>query len=396
MKNYERAENCITPCYVFDESEMKRRIATIRESLPDGVVLCFAMKANPFVIKAACDEAELVEVCSEGEYRICRHNGISNDRLTISGINKDPEHMRELVSSPEPIHRFTVESATQFALLKSLAHEFDTIVPALFRITSGNQFGMDAALAKRLIVESRGDAHIDFRGIQFFSGTQKSSPSRIVRELSKVDALIDTIREECGVEIRELEYGPGLPVDYGETDETARAARDGEFLATLHDALAALRFDGTVILEMGRAMAASCGTYLTTVVDVKENRGHSFAIIDGGEHQISYYGHELALTPPACRAVPAHDNPDGTVWTVCGSLCTANDILIKQFDASALEIGDRLVFPNAGAYCMTEGISLFLSRDLPRVYLVDGAGTMALVRDRIETARLNTCQEQNA
>ncbi len=396
MKNYERAENCITPCYVFDESEMKRRIATIRESLPDGVVLCFAMKANPFVIKAACDEAELVEVCSEGEYRICRHNGISNDRLTISGINKDPEHMRELVSSPEPIHRFTVESATQFALLKSLAHEFDTIVPALFRITSGNQFGMDAALAKRLIVESRGDAHIDFRGIQFFSGTQKSSPSRIVRELSKVDALIDTIREECGVEIRELEYGPGLPVDYGETDETARAARDGEFLATLHDALAALRFDGTVILEMGRAMAASCGTYLTTVVDVKENRGHSFAIIDGGKHQISYYGHELALTPPACRAVPAHDNPDGTVWTVCGSLCTANDILIKQFDASALEIGDRLVFPNAGAYCMTEGISLFLSRDLPRVYLVDGAGTMALVRDRIETARLNTCREQNA
>ena len=121
-----------------------------------------------------------------------------------------------------------------------------------------------------------------------------------------------------------------------------------------------------------------------------------FAIIDGGKHQISYYGHELALTPPACRAVPAHDNPDGTVWTVCGSLCTANDILIKQFDASALEIGDRLVFPNAGAYCMTEGISLFLSRDLPRVYLVDGAGTMALVRDRIETARLNTCREQNA
>ena len=45
---------------------------------------------------------------------------------------------------------------------------------------------------------------------------------------------------------------------------------------------------------------------------------------------------------------------------------------------------------------MTEGISLFLSRDLPRVYLVDGAGTMALVRDRIETARLNTCREQNA
>ena len=394
MESYERAENCITPCYVFDETEMRRRISTIRESLPDGVVLCFAMKANPFMIKAACSEAELLEVCSEGEYRICRHDGIPNGRLTISGINKNPAHMRELVSSPEPIHRFTVESASQFALLKSLAHELDTTVPVLFRITSGNQFGMDAAVAKQLIAESRNDPHVDFRGVQYFSGTQKSSPGRIVRELSKVDALIESIREECSVEVRELEYGPGLPVDYAETDEAARAARDEEFLATLHDALAALRFGGTVILEMGRAMAASCGTYLTTVVDVKENRGHSFAIIDGGKHQISFYGHELALTPPVCHAVPARSNPDRTVWTICGSLCTANDILIKQFDASALEIGDRLVFPSAGAYCMTEGISLFLSRDLPRIYLVDGAETMTLVRDRIETAILNTCQGQ--
>ena len=394
MESYERAENCITPCYVFDETEMRRRISTIRESLPDGVVLCFAMKANPFMIKAACSEAELLEVCSEGEYRICRHDGIPNGRLTISGINKNPAHMRELVSSPEPIHRFTVESASQFALLRSLAHELDTTVPVLFRITSGNQFGMDATIAKQLIAESRNDPHVDFRGVQYFSGTQKSSPGRIARELSKVDALIESIHDECGVEVGELEYGPGLPVDYAETDETARAARDEEFLATLHDALAALRFGGTVILEMGRAMAASCGTYLTTVVDVKVNRGHSFAIIDGGKHQISYYGHELALTPPACHAVPARSNPDRTVWTICGSLCTANDILIKQFDASALEIGDRLVFPNAGAYCMTEGISLFLSRDLPRIYLVDGAETMTLVRDRIETADLNTCQGQ--
>ena len=394
MESYERAENCITPCYVFDETEMRRRISTIRESLPDGVVLCFAMKANPFMIKAACGEAELLEVCSEGEYRICCRNGIPNGRLTISGINKDPAHMRELVSSPEPIHRFTVESASQFALLRSLSCELDTTVPVLIRITSGNQFGIDAAVAKQLIAESRNDPHVDFRGVQYFSGTQKSSPGRIARELSKVDALIESIRDECGVEVGELEYGPGLPVDYAETDETARAARDDEFLTTLHDALAALRFGGTVILEMGRAMAASCGTYLTTVVDVKVNRGHSFAIIDGGKHQISYYGHELALTPPACRAFPVHDNPDRTVWTICGSLCTANDILIKQFDASALEIGDRLVFPNAGAYCMTEGISLFLSRDLPRIYLVDGAETMTLVRDRIETARLNTCQGQ--
>ena len=50
------------------------------------------------------------------------------------------------------------------------------------------------------------------------------------------------------------------------------------------------------------------------------------------------------------------------------------------------------VFPNAGAYCATEGVSLFLSRDLPAVYLADGEGAPHLVRSRIETDYLNTPQ----
>ena len=58
-----------------------------------------------------------------------------------------------------------------------------------------------------------------------------------------------------------------------------------------------------------------------------------------------------------------------------------------------LHIGDRVVFPNAGAYCMTEGLALFLSRDLPRVYLCDEFGTVRLVRERIETSGMNTPQD---
>lgn len=381
-----------TPFYVFDESEVRRRIRSLREALPEDTVLCYAMKANPFILEAACREAEFLEVCSPGEYRICQKNSIPHGRLTISGINKDPAHMRELISSPSKIHRFTVESAEQFALLESLAQEMDVRIPVLLRITSGNQFGMDASAAKQLMSGHRNKPHIDFRGIQFFSGTQKSSPSRITRELEKLDKLIESIGRECGAEVLELEYGPGLPVDYSEQDGARRSARDREYLGALRTSLSSLRFNGTVILEMGRAMAASCGTYVTTVIDTKVNRRHSYAIVDGGRHQISYYGHELALTPPVCHAVPTRCAAEPAIWTVCGSLCTSNDILIKQFGGSDLAIGDRLVFPNAGAYCMTEGISLFLSRDLPRIYLTDASGEMRLIRDRIPTDPINAFQ----
>ena len=57
-----------------------------------------------------------------------------------------------------------------------------------------------------------------------------------------------------------------------------------------------------------------------------------------------------------------------------------------------MRIGDAVVFPNAGAYCATEGESLFLSRDLPAVYLVGDDGAPRIVRPRIETSYLNTPQ----
>lgn len=46
-----------------------------------------------------------------------------------------------------------------------------------------------------------------------------------------------------------------------------------------------------------------------------------------------------------------------------------NDIIAKQISLPDIEIGDVICFENTGAYCMTEGISLFLSRDIPSVYI---------------------------
>lgn len=77
-------------------------------------------------------------------------------------------------------------------------------------------------------------------------------------------------------------------------------------------------------------------------------------------------------------------------WTVCGSLCTVNDILIRRYPAAGLCEGDILEFQNAGAYCMTEGISLFLSRELPRVILINKKGGFQSIRDHVRTDILNT------
>lgn len=53
-----------------------------------------------------------------------------------------------------------------------------------------------------------------------------------------------------------------------------------------------------------------------------------------------------------------------------------------------------LVFEQAGAYCMTEGIALFLSRDLPGVVLCTPDGRAVLARDHLATHPLNTPNHQ--
>ena len=72
-------------------------------------------------------------------------------------------------------------------------------------------------------------------------------------------------------------------------------------------------------------------------------------------------------------------------WTVCGSLCTTNDILLLQQDMQDLSVGDRIVFRRTGAYSVNEGMALFLSHELPCVYSFSRNEGIHILRDRLET-----------
>ena len=82
-------------------------------------------------------------------------------------------------------------------------------------------------------------------------------------------------------------------------------------------------------------------------------------------------------------------NDEYNKWTLCGSLCTANDVIVREVSIDNPRVDDIIVFENVGAYSVTEGISLFLSRELPAVYVYT-EDKMICVRERLETNTLNT------
>ena len=386
-------ENLETPAYVFDQNTLRKRAAYLRERLPGALSLCFAVKANPFLVKELAPLTDRLEVCSPGELRICQELGVAEEKLVISGVYKTPEVMAELVKkNAAEMGRsgksaktclYTVESTAQAELLSSLAIENGTQLPVLVRLTSGNQFGMDPEEILQLF--RRDPEGLIFRGIQFFSGTQKTSLKKVKRELSEIGEFLRRLRDVRGEWPEELELGTGFPVAYFEGE----AFDEEEYLKAFCQELSALDFPGKITLEIGRSLAASCGTYLTRVADRKINKKEAYAILDGGIHQLVYFGQMMAMKKPCLSHFPERKEGEERCWNLCGSLCTVNDLLVKQLPVRDLQIGDLFAFHNTGAYSMTEGISLFLSRDLPEVWLREEDGSFRCLRERVETAEFN-------
>lgn len=368
-----------TAYYVFDTRVFRQRIRHVRQLLGPEMTLAYAIKANPFLTGFALGAAEKLEVCSPGECRICDALGIPAEATVISGLNKPPAFLEALISASDG-RTYTVESLTQFATLDALAKKYGKKLPILLRLTNNSQFGINEEEILALVQSREEHSNLCFRGIQFFSGTQKTSIKKLAREIEHLDALLQKLETETGWRCPELEYGPGFPVNYfgEELDEAA-------LLTQFREDLESMAWKGAVTLELGRFLAASCGQYFTHVADRKTNHGQNYLILDGGMHQMVYYGQFMGMKMPRITLCGKENAPIQKQWNLCGSLCSMNDILVKACPLPEVAIGDTLCFHNTGAYCVTEGIALFLSRDLPAVYLVNPDGCITCARETTET-----------
>lgn len=381
----ELAQTLGTPAFVFDTDRLKERAEWIREQIRPAK-LCFAIKANPFLIKALDEQAERYEVCSPGEFHICVKNGLNMGKVVLSGVNKEYEDVRYAME--QGVVHYTAESVGQFRLVHRCAKKAGKKVEILLRVTSGNQFGMSEADVIELIREREQYPCLDIVGVQYFTGTQKKVMKKIAGEVEYIEDFIRRLREEEGYETRVLEFGPGLGVPYFTKDDPEEDVRLlGEFMELFRE-----ERPYELVFEMGRFLTASCGYYMTKIMDQKKNDAVHVCIVDGGINHVNYYGQNMAMKTPVLSYFPQHppEKEEEEEWTVYGSLCTVADILLKKLPLRDARVGDYLVFHNIGAYSVTEGIYLFLSRKLPKVYLYSEEKGPELLRDGLDTWNLNT------
>ncbi len=391
------AEEYGTPAYVYDAAALERRARDLRGLFPDSASsrLLYSFKANPLPSLAAelCRSGCDADLTSPGEVAAACAAGFDLTRALYGGPGKSEEEYAGAIDAG--IVHFSVESSRDLALLAGAAETADTPVKALLRLNphsapkaklamSGvaSQFGFeeDELRSEGPALLRGAGKRVAVAGFHLYWGTQIGDAGSLLASFEKTVELSEELAPRLGIPLEILNLGGGFPWPYAHGGE-------GPDLSPLRDGLAALRERrgpaGTAQwwFESGRYLAASSGTLLTRVREIKRSKDDRlFLILDTGIHHLggmSGLGRiprfSIDLEVPVAR----RGNERLTV-DVVGPLCTPLDCLAKKIEIPRVEPGDLLAIPNVGAYGATASVTAFLSR-FPPVEILHREGEVLAV-----------------
>ncbi|MGW7384491.1 type III PLP-dependent enzyme [Streptomyces sp. NPDC054794] len=397
----ELAERYGTPLFVYDADELAAQYQGLRSRLHDAVEVFYSLKANPNI--AICQVLHRLgagaEVSSLAELVTAQRAGVEAERIIFLGPGKSEAELAACARGEAGL--LIAESLAELDQYETLVAALDRTARVLLRVnpefqvkgaglTMGGkprQFGIDEAELLNCEPVAGRWPHLEVVGIQAYMGTRILTEAVVAANTERILDLGERITAHLGCALDIVDIGGGLGVAYfdGERDLDPVALTDAvnAVVRAFRD-----RHPGTrVLMELGRYLAATAGTYIVKVRYVKESHGEPFAVADGGtNHHMAAVGtgsfaHRNFPVGLLNRAAPLDDRP----WNLSGPLCTPNDLLVKKAALPRLLPGDLVGIARSGAYGPSASPGLFLSHGFPaEVMVLDGTPHLVRRRDSVD------------
>ena len=369
------AERHGTPLFAYDEATAEAGFRRLRTALPQRVRLAYAVKANPHhaLLRCFAELGASFDCASIGELRRVSELGLSPGRTLFAGPGKRAEELRLAM---ELGVRVQAESWEDLARLEAMAdgelavnlrvHPLEAGEEAT-RILGGagpSAFGVDEEQVPELLARAASLQRVRIRGLHVFAASNQRDSAKLLATHASVLRLAHRLHNVFGLELEQIDLGGGLGVPYAPDEAPLDQDAFGlglQALLTEHS-----WFQGELILEPGRFLAAPCGVYLARVIRIKDSRGVRFAILEGG---VNHLLRPLLTGQPFPVRVVGRTGALSP-FTLAGPLCTSLDRL-GEVALPELEPGDLLAFGMTGAYGFTEGMTHFLSHPVPPEVWVD-------------------------
>ena len=364
-----------TPFYAYDRSLLRSRVAALREALPQGVKLHYAMKANPMpaVVGFMAGLVDGIDVASAGELKVALDAGADPLEVSFAGPGKRDAELRQAVASRVLIN---IESFREVAALQAISGELGLAARVAVRVNpdfelkgSGmkmgggpKQFGVDAEQMPELLAQI-GRAGLAFEGFHLFAGSQNLRAESICEAQQKSYDLAVRLAERAPMPVKFLNLGGGFGIPYFPGEKRLDLEPVGENLSRLVSRAKIDLPQVSFVIELGRYLVGEAGIYVARIVDRKMSRGQVFLVTDGGLH------HHLSASGNFGQVVRKNypvtignriDSPAREVASVVGPLCTPLDLLGDRMELPVAQEGDLAVVFQSGAYGASASPQSFL------------------------------------
>lgn len=366
-----------TPFYAYARELIERRVGEIRQWLPPGIHLHYAVKANPMpaVVRCLSECTDGLDVASLGELRVALDSDVAPGRISFAGPGKTDAELAAAVAAGVTIN---MESVGEMRRITEAGENLGVrpvvairVNPAFELKTSGMKmgggpkpFGVDEERVPAMLREVA-TLGLDFRGFHIFSGSQNLRAEAIVEAQNNTLELACRLAGDAPVPVRWLNIGGGLGVPYFPGDKPL----DIEPIATNLERLCEIARrelpSATLVMELGRYLVAEAGLYVCEVIDRKVSRGEVFLVCNGGLHHhlaaSGNFGQVIRKNYPVCIGNRVEAEGATERVTIVGPLCTPLDIIADKVELPVANRGDLVVVFQSGAYGYSASPQGFLS-----------------------------------
>jgi ornithine decarboxylase len=337
-----------SPLFVIDCERLRRQYRALSLALP-GVDLHYALKPLPdrTVVQVLAREGSWFDLATNGEVDLVRDAGIPASRCIHTHPIKRGSDIRHALDFG--VRTFVVDNAEEIAKFVASRKRVRLLLRVSFRnpdtvIDLSRKFGCDAEAAIGLI-ELASRSGLRVAGLSFHAGSQLPRPDKYVEAIDTCGRVIEEAGGR-GFALEALDIGGGFPIDYLEPAPPIDA-----FCAPIREALARLPPGLRVIAEPGRFICGPAAIALSTVMGRGRREGRWWYYLDDGIYGV-FSGQQYDKMRFPIEPLCGGDRPREPC-VISGPTCDSLDVVAEDIPMPVLEIGERLIARQVGAYTIS-------------------------------------------
>lgn len=349
-----------TPFYIYSGEFIEKRFSAYSGTINGRPVkIAYAVKANSniYLLKRLAQLGAGFDIVSVGELERVLLAGADPKTVVFSGVGKTNAEIKRALEVG--IGCFNVESIPELERIEAIAQELKMVAPVQLRINPNvavethpyistglkeNKFGiaLDEALAVYQNIAQKSAFKI--MGVSCHIGSQITELAPFLEASRSLIQLADALNQQ-GIIINDIDVGGGLGI---EMTENQRVPQPQDLLQALDGIFSGTKY--AVHLQPGRSIVGNSAWLISEVIDIKEQNGRRFIILDSAMND--YMRPALYQAQPLFKNLTVQNGEEALFADIVGGVCDPNKVS-TQIEADVV-----------GGVCDPNGVSAQMTADI--------------------------------